>query len=434
MYNPFEFQENNTARGKIHRFKNDKDIWRTYHKKIFKNFHGYPLYISIFSQYPTAIAVNDLTYKGMDGTVLSTLTRYLNITTIFHSPLDSDQYGSVLANGSIVGSLGDVVYGTTNVSLNSRYIKSYDTDDIEFSVPITTDRICFIIPKAKLISKWKNMLICFAPITWLMLLLAYLACSMCFYFLHKVNFPNSTAGDLRVFSTFQVFILSPVNRPPTHMIERFLFALCLFSSLILMNSFQGLLVSNVTSPNYGHDIDTIDELYYSKIPILSKSFQTRSLFINAGHKISNNFVQYKGDPNSITEYLLRTNAAMTERESTIKFLVSKYVSADGTQLLHKVKECTIFYHLAYIFPKGSPYLPRFNYFLKQVIESGLKDKWYWEDVDVKTKLFYRKSKIKQDKNKPFSLSDLQLALYVQFFGLLISFIVFIGEIVKNNFN
>ena len=435
LYNPFELKQESSLRGNIHRFGCGQNVWYEYAVKRFVNLHGYPLHISIFSQYPTAISRcksnnNCSMYRGMDGIMLSSLEQHLNVSTVYHSPLPTDLYGSVLPNSSIVGSLGDVVSGKTNISFNSRFIKYYGTDDIEFSVPITTDKMCFLIPKAKLIPKWKSMLMCFGPITWCTLLLSYIASSACFCLFQMLHRPGSTSSGSPILNTFQVFILSPVNHPPKLMTERLLFSICLFSSLILMNAFQGLLLSSVTSPIYQPDINTIDELFDADIPILSKSFQTRDLFINAGHKISNKFVLFTRDTDDFFSFLIKSHSAVTERESTIVFLVTKYVLADGTQLLHKVSECPIFYHLAYIFPKGSPFLPRFDYFLKQVIESGLRDKWYWDDIDIKTKLSYKKNQQKQNKHKSFTLSDLQLPFYVLGIGLTLSLMAFISELIK----
>jgi hypothetical protein len=128
------------------------------------------------------------------------------------------------------------------------------------------------------------------------------------------------------------------------------------------------------------------------------------------------------------QQVLKSAAAITERESSIRFLVTKYVSPDGTLLMHMVEECPAYYYLAYILPKGSPYLQEFNSFLRKVMESGLTQKWYWDSIDIKTRLSYRKSHPEPKTLKLFSVSDLQLAFYILATGLLLSSFIFVVEV------
>lgn len=87
----------------------------------FDNLHGYPLKVSMFERYPTAIrsrqtpkifldsyfmnTIDDSKgFGGLDGIVLGNLARVFNFTTIIIPPNRGD-YGYKLRNGSFVGSL-----------------------------------------------------------------------------------------------------------------------------------------------------------------------------------------------------------------------------------------------------------------------------------------------------------------------------------------
>jgi hypothetical protein len=424
MYNPFELNANN-SRGNIYNFEYSHAVSNAHKENRLRNAHGYPLLVSMFTQYPTAIPVNNVknnstTYKGMDGYILSTMAQYFNFTFKIHTNYGNDLYGSVLQNGSILGSLADVVNGRSEIAFNSRFIMWYGTDDIAFSIPVSSDKVCIIAPKAKQISKWKNMLVCYKMEVWLSLLMVYGACAMCFYFLHRYHLQNQSTGCLPALDIFQAFVLSPIHHPPRIMMQRLLFMSCLLFSLVLMNTFQGLLVTNITFPNYGADIHTLEQLDHSNFKILTRSPSTWEMFKKRGYSISKKVKTFKGTYEEMIRQVLKSDAAAIERESSIKFLVTKYVSPDGTILIQMIEECPSDYHLAYILPKDSPYLQEFNSFFHKVMESGLTYKWYWDPIDIKTRLNYRKSHPEPKTLKKFSLSDLQLEFYILAIGLILS--------------
>jgi hypothetical protein len=137
---------------------------------------------------------------------------------------------------------------------------------------------------------------------------------------------------------------------------------------------------------------------------------------------------FEGTREEMIQHVLKSDAAITERESSVRFLVTKYILPDGTKLMHMIEECPAYYYLAYILPKHTPYLQVFNSFFRKVIESGLTEKWNWDSTDIKTKLSYTKSQLKQKTLKLFSLSDLQLAFYILATGMLLSSLMFGAEI------
>jgi hypothetical protein len=430
MYNPFQLNANN-SRGNI--YNSEHAQFNEHTDERLRNVHGYLLHVSMFPQYPTAVPVSNVTtnctiYKGMDGHILSTMARHFNFTFKIHSSYGNSPYGLVLPNGSIVGSLADVVYGRTEISFNSRFIMWYGTQNIHFSIPVTSDKLCIIAPKAKRIPKWKSMLICYKPEVWLSLFLVYFACVVCFYFLKKSRLQSKSVGCLPAFETFQVFVLSPVRRPPRVLTQQLLFTSCLLFSLVMMNTFQGLLVTNITSPNYGTDIHTLEQLDSSNLRILTGSSSTRDILQNGGYVVSRKFKVFEGTREEMIQHVLKSEVAITERESSVRFLVTKYILPDGTKLMHMVEECPAYYYLAYILPKRTPYLRVFDSFFRKVIESGLTEKWSWDSTDIKTKLSYAKSRLKRKTLKLFSLSDLQLAFYVLAAGMLFSALVFGAEV------
>lgn len=431
-YNPFELNIHN-SRGRIYQFEYGHALFNEDTDNRLGNVHGYPLHVSMFTQYPTAIPVNSVKnnptrYEGMDGHMLYTTAAYFNFSLRLYTSYGTNTYGTVLHNGSIIGSLADIVYGRTDISFNSRFIMWYGTEDVDFSIPVTSDKLCIITPKSKQIPKWKNMLVCYKTEVWLSLFLVYFVCASCFHFLHKYHLQNQSVGCLPALDMFRVFVLSPVHHSPRILTQRLLFVSCLLFSLVILSTFQGLLVTNITSPSYGTDIHTLDELYESNLQILTESISTKELFINTETAISRKIKFYEGSQEEMIQKVLKSEAAMTERESSIRFLAIKYASPNGAVQMHMVEECPSYYYLAYMVPRHSPYLNGFNSFFRKVLEPGLTQKWYWDSIDIKTRLSYGKSHLQPKTLKLFSLSDLQLAFYILATGLLVSALAFVAEV------
>lgn len=169
------------------------------------NFRGYPIRFTLFDRYATMVEKKNLTnlylppymrsilnysngHSGIDGIVLSYLVQKLNLTPIFHKYFNAN-YGSYnKKTKKFDGTLGDIVYNRTDVSINGRFIKDYGegTDDVvEFLDSVLFDRICVITPKAQEIPKWKAPLLIFSAYAWIGLFSVQLGSSVVWYWLKK---------------------------------------------------------------------------------------------------------------------------------------------------------------------------------------------------------------------------------------------------------
>lgn len=85
----------------------------------FDNLNGYPLRVSMFARYPTALLPEEIPsvflstyfmdileesrgYGGIDGLILGNMARSLNFSALVISPNDSD-FGYRLSNGIFIG-------------------------------------------------------------------------------------------------------------------------------------------------------------------------------------------------------------------------------------------------------------------------------------------------------------------------------------------
>lgn len=85
----------------------------------------------------------------LDGLFIYEMTKFLNFSPIITKPKDGDAFGHVDLNGRLTGALGELVYGKTDLSGNSRFMVTYDSNEFQFTNPIASDLICLLVPKAE---------------------------------------------------------------------------------------------------------------------------------------------------------------------------------------------------------------------------------------------------------------------------------------------
>lgn len=110
----------------------------------------------------------------------------------------------------------------------------------------------------------------------------------------------------------------------------------------------------------------------------------------------------------------------------ILLLQTKYLKADGSPMLHVVKECPRHYYLTYITRKDWPFLPKFNKILIRLAEGGFTK--FWHDSTANTLI----QRAYLDRNnysagQAFSLNHVKMPFYILLFGYALSIIVFLGE-------
>ena len=420
-----------------------------------QNLNGLPLKVSLFGHYPTLYLLQDsnikkkrpllsitdgqnlTSYHGVDGRMFATMVHFMNFTPQIINPPHQGAYGFPLPNGTFTGALGDIIYRRADISLNSRFLKYYNSTDIEFSKSLLSDKMCIIVPKARPIPRWRRMLLSFNSELWLILLGTFILLAS-FQLILRWCHKSQKLHWYVIFETLQVFLLTALHRPPKAISERCFYASCLMFCLVVMNAFQGLLVTNITYPTYLPDIHTLAELDRSNLPIWTHSPENKDVFKDMGtpvmERLLHKFDIFNGSGIDLLNHVANlTDAAVIIRETSALYTESIYVAQDGTQLIHTVEECPAYYHLAYIVPKGSPYLSLINNVILRMNEAGLTFKWHSEGIDARSLLgsCHNQKCARKEANRVFSLTDLQLAFYILVTGLILSIVVFVMEVTRH---
>ena len=441
IFNPFI--NSNQSRGKlvVHNENYVTNVVRSYTDKL-NNLRGYPVRITLFSRTPTSFPLHlgdkVIDYIGVDGFLMRNLAKQMNFTAIAMAPQDNNEYGFMFPNnGTFTGSIGDILYDRADISLNSRFVKPYGTNDIEFTLPVGVDNLCIIVPKAKRLPQWLAFSRVFNLHVQFALVFVYVGCSIISCTLQMIHYHfKRVHKDISLFNTFiemlPPFLSLPLIRMPSSSHQKVFVMTCFIFGIIMASIFQGKLVTVLSKPDYYPDINTLEELDASGLIIgtasrnlIGDTFSTEE---SPHIKHLRDKITYYNLSDSVMDYVAKHhNISALNRLSNAINREHVFLSSDGTFQLHIVEECPRTYSLAYIIPKGSPFLLRINNIIAQFVESGIIDKWNKDTIFNITELqAYEYGS--NDSHKVFSLEDLQISFLILVCGLFGSAITLFVEL------
>ncbi|KDR22029.1 hypothetical protein L798_03053 [Zootermopsis nevadensis] len=442
-FNPF--LKNGNVRGMVQAYNitDANTVCQRFERKL-DDLHGYPLRVTMFGSYPYAPRIysgptTSQKYGGVDGNVLNVVTQLMNFTPVLHRPKDKIKFGFRTKDGTFVGSLGDIVYGKSDIAFNSHYIKNYDDAQIQFiTPPIMYDGIVILVPKSQLIPGWMDLFECF-HLTELLFILTFYVISVCFgtfvkrYLGTEINIYEISRIAICI---LKMFLTVPIvgTRELTSFSERVFASSCLLFGVLMVTAIQVTLVTEISSPNYYPDIDTLEQLAESGLPIATSYQNLLDTFSDTENptmiRLAKN-VRFVSDSFSIKERIAyKMDYAAITSLSNVPYFLSHYIGPSDNPLLHAVEEKPRGYFLSYVVPKYSPYLRRINILTATLTESGVVGKWEADEV-LENQIIQRHDHTHIEKSTlhAYSMNDLQTAFFVLVFGLSCGSVVFVAEIV-----
>lgn len=420
-----------------------------------ENMNGFLLKVVVFERFPTMFTVdfqsgmiidmkNTANLKvenmsGLDGQVLKTITSKMNCSVSLSQPSNNAEYGYQLENGSYVGLIGDIINRRVDFAANGVFLKNYGTaTGSEFTTPISWDSMCIVVPRAKFIPLWLQTFLCFSPLVWGLLSLTVLICSLTRYTLRlllRKERPERTFF-LILIETMLIFVGSPGNLPRGFS-ERTLLVFWFFFGIIVMGTFQGTLYESFTNPLRYHDLNTLAELDKSGLKIGTSSPNLGDIFGKDNDSVTLMHLREKVEVfknpeiSTIERTATKKDIAAIERKNDLSLTIKmKFLDENGDKILHKIGECPSSYYLTYLVPSGAFYIPRMNYLLRRIFESGLIEYWYnttVNDMLIKSRYSMIEKFHAKDQAVAYNFANLQTSFIILASGLLMSTFVFIGE-------
>jgi hypothetical protein len=225
---------------------------------------------------------------------------------------------------------------------------------------------------------------------------------------------------------FSILVGAPIKVVPKFGQSFFLIA-CMVFNIIIIEVIQGSLFTSFSTTMFYADINTLQELDESELPIAMGFWNFIKADSDLIRSLENKTV-YKPH-NSLDVVAYQRNLSSCEGKLYTEFLLKmKYVDQDGLPLLHLLNECLSTFVLANIVPKGSAFLTVFDNVITKIVESGLTIKWNNDVVDS----FTIEKMINLNRNrtnvKSFSIYDVQSAFYIIVLGYISSLLLFLCEV------
>jgi hypothetical protein len=396
------------------------------------NLAGFVVRVTMFHSFPTAVvkceSQNKCSYEGRDWEVIKNLATYMNFTPVISQPGYNEDFG--YGSGSrFTESMKDLMFKQADISGNERYIKSYNTDKIDFTMPaFYTMQLVVVVPKARRILPWKAIFECFTFQFWMYFLAVLLVTTVLWYVLRnlhkKVSCLTNAADTLAVFLTMSVSFLTKISSSS----QRFLLSFCLVFSLVFMCFFQSVLLDAVSHPHFQPDINTLQKLDKSGLPIVTldpdllDTFEWSPAMKNLHMKLQYQNLSLESLLHQLALY--RNFSLLTSKGEALWFL-SKYPNK-----FHIINEYPREYFVSYMIPRGSPYATRIHNLLGKMTEAGLVRKW---DTDTNYRLHLvalreGRANIQGNKNvKILRLAEFKSAFFMWRVGLIAGTFVFMVE-------
>lgn len=137
------------------------------------DFKSYPLKISIFST--TTMTFSDGKFSGFDFHYLEETCKKMNVTPVLMP--SKDKFGWE-EHGAFFGTVGHLVHEFADVSFNQFFIKDYMTRQVEFATPVTSDKLCILVPKSPPVPEYLVIFKIFSVGAWFLIFIGHFVVSM----------------------------------------------------------------------------------------------------------------------------------------------------------------------------------------------------------------------------------------------------------------
>jgi hypothetical protein len=419
------------------RFLHEKPLFPV---KIPKQFHGCPVKVSPVDTPPLYLLIrnstNQVIYTGMEMELFQLFASAVNITAIYQYIPPGDRIEIHFKALVDLQARTDMVFGGFPLHPYLHpfgdYTVSYIEEVFKWYVPCSTPAL-----------RMEKVMKTFTPSMWAAVGFVLILATVMMWLLAKCHFSPEPATFTHVSGCFYVVwaVALGVSVPvmPRNSTPRALFLFLVFYSFVISSLFQTFFISILVDPGFGKQIKTLKELNQSNL-FHCIDPASEYLLYNADPTYYDQIHLKKIDyvkQDCILHYISRRDMVMVYNH-----LLTEHFTVAGQPVGRPaLRVCTLddnIYklHFSIYLTKGNPLLGPFNYAIRRLTETGVKDKLMW---DIKTSWRY--------ENKPtngvlidpvymhnettdyfvFSMSHLKLAFNILGLGCLFGFVVFSGE-------
>lgn len=320
---------------------------------------GHPLYKNLSATFG---------YVGRDALLLATLSSMFNFTANIVSDEIWSNFGSILPNGELTGNYKNLARGEIIMAINVRFLLGFYTEHADLSAAYDQIDVCVVVPKSLKLTKGPFMYCRFDIPTRIFIGLT-IAASTVFLYLRNGNFINAPDEAC-------AFLLGRPKKIRISINFFFYMTSCFTFNNVILVFILAHLYKSLTTTSYEKDIDTLEELIESKIPIVSYFWLYFSVDSDSMWK---NMYKMKSPLNDIVDANLwydtaayKRSVAVIDSFADIQYKIKhSYTTYDGP-LLHPLgRGCITSIVCVMIVQKGSPFLKIVNSLIISLSEAGI---------------------------------------------------------------
>lgn len=449
IFNPFENKFYHLLFNDTHYFEVISEIEKIVIDRNF-NLNGYRLDLFMFEMKYTSEPIYNTSgdvvgYDLIDGKYLDCVMKYLNFTPNFISkviPTEnidktiSNTFSIIESNEAMFSSNGRLVM---NYSLNNTiFLEPIDNIQMFYVVPVSYQRVAlniFIFDLFSSTTKW-TMILSLSTFVCIWIIMRYYNNKM---------FPDNNLYKKEIILE-SIAILNSVSTPgPSQLYNRILFLSLVLFTMVISNTYQGTIITQLSIKSTPHQINTLDELLVSNLKISTVSY-IRDFLTNLNRSENHIFNKLNNKPGSIYTSMTEGVSVVAYNQTDALLLPALFVgpycaeiydNQTGRDLIRTIRQGPISFFLSFIVSKKCPFTKQFNLVLSIYKECGLMRREL-NRAYFKTNLLYiKRFKMGQyDKNtekmQPISLQDIRVLFFYWFFLLCLSILVFFCEILYIN--
>lgn len=436
----FKYTEENCSR--LASFSNDK----------VQNLYQYPLTVNIFTTPLRAEPVYDkngalIRYKFVDGELLYHLSEKMNFKIEYYKE-DFQDYGLEYPNGTFVGALQYVNDKLVEFSANTRILAKYNTTNCVYLRPLYPVPFVFVVPRRdparislniSILSSYDNPTkIIFISCMALLILIWYLVEVfvvrgmtfmeiMLMYWQTQNNISITFGG---VVSDFQKLLLGTL----------------LLFFIIITNTYQGNITSQLTAKPKSNNINSLEELLQTDFNFTTLAFITEILSLfpdpkSIQYRLSRRMSPFDFNIDPILEGFNESVhlGMLIHYPIAADVKMKLYNKETGEDIIHIVPGVPITLLDAIMIVKSSPYISAFNDIILRITEVGfVQFALRASQFEMEQKKYIRtqvRINMTQDghqfeeggREHVIRMEDLQVLFYLWLLFLFISFVAFLYE-------
>lgn len=410
-----------------------------------RNLMGRHLIVAALHQYPPAMfkknisGINELIMDGIEPSIINVLSQSLNFTYNYILAAPTEMWGRVVYdngyNINATGLMGLLIRKEVDLAIGEMYIDYSRLRYIRFTIPYKFGYECFLVPASQPYPKWTALYHPFTLIVWLAIFVSFFLAFLLLYYVSKWRYSTSLID--RSFEELQVCVLYVlgnmvgVQQPQEiRCTANRIFLICWFiAATIIPTGYRSGLISYMTFPFTPAPINTIDQLVRSPLKKIIFGDLIKDILNKSTSQQQKQLAQQLTVNRNLTYMfsLLSTNLwAVDSSQDNLRYIAAtQFPTTSSGPQVHLMDECLIPMMAAFGLQKISPIKSYLDRQIQHLVEAGLVD--------------YHRSKFAKKPDKwnpkasdglvPFSLNSLQGAFYLFGFGIAISTICFVTEIV-----